>query len=41
MDYGIVALRRGAAADSLAAATGGRLLTWDQVLERVGVLPAA
>jgi copper chaperone NosL len=41
MDYGIVALRRGAAADSLAAATGGRLLTWDQVLERVGVLPAS
>lgn len=41
MDYGIVALRRGAAADSLAAATGGRLLTWDQVLERVGVRPAS
>jgi len=35
MDYGIVALRRGPGADSLAVATGGRLLSWDQVLERV------
>lgn len=41
MDFGLVALRRGAAADSLAAATGGRLLTWDQVLERVRVRPAS
>jgi hypothetical protein len=35
-----VALRRGPAADSLAVATGGRLLSWDQVLERVRIRPA-
>ncbi|HJR36730.1 MAG TPA: nitrous oxide reductase accessory protein NosL [Gemmatimonadales bacterium] len=40
MDYGLVALRRGAAADSLAAATGGRLLSWNDVLERVRIRPA-
>lgn len=39
MDYGIVALRRGPAADSLAAATGGRLLSWNEVLERVRIGP--
>jgi copper chaperone NosL len=39
MDFGLVALRRGPAADSLAAATGGRLLSWDEVLERVRVRP--
>ena len=40
MDYGIVALRRGPATDSLADATGGRLLSWNEVLERVRVRPA-
>ena len=40
MDYGIVALRRGPRADSLTAATGGRLLSWDEVLERVRIRPA-
>ena len=35
MDYGLVALRRGAGSDRLAASTGGRLLSWDQVLDRV------
>lgn len=40
MNYGIVALRRGPGADSLAAATGGRLLSWEQVLERVRIRPA-
>jgi copper chaperone NosL len=39
MDYGIVALRRGPATDSLAVATGGRLLSWDQVLQRVNPGP--
>jgi copper chaperone NosL len=37
MDYGVVALRPGPGADSLAAATGGRLLSWAEVLERVRV----
>lgn len=41
MDFGLVALRRGPAADSLAAATGGRLLSWDEVLERVRIRPAS
>jgi copper chaperone NosL len=36
MDYHLVALRPGRAADSLRAAVGGELLTWDQVLELVG-----
>ena len=40
MDYHLVALRRGPSADSLAAATGGRLLSWDAVLERVRIRPA-
>jgi copper chaperone NosL len=40
MDYGLVALRRGPAADSLAVATGGRLLSWDEVLEWVRIRPA-
>lgn len=40
MDYGIVALRRGPAADSVAGATGGRLFSWDEVLERVRIRPA-
>ena len=39
MDFGLVALRRGPRADSLAAATGGRLLSWEQVLERVRIRP--
>lgn len=32
MDYGIVALEPGPRADSLRAALGGELLSWDQVL---------
>ena len=40
MDFGLVALRRGPSADSLAAATGGRLLSWEDVLERVRIRPA-
>ncbi|HEY9518071.1 MAG TPA: nitrous oxide reductase accessory protein NosL [Gemmatimonadales bacterium] len=40
MDYHLVALRRGPSADSLAAATGGELLSWDDVLERVRIRPA-
>ena len=40
MDYHVVALRPGGTADSLRAATGGQLLSWEQVLRKVGELPS-
>jgi hypothetical protein len=40
MDYGLVALRPGAAADSLRVRLGGRVLSWEAVLELTRVRPA-
>ena len=40
MDYGLVALRPGATADSLRARRGGRLLSWEAVLALTRVRPA-
>jgi len=37
MDYGLVALRPGATADSLRARLGGHLLSWQEVLETAQV----
>jgi len=39
MDYGLVALRPGAAADSLRARLGGNLIPWEAVLELPRVRP--
>lgn len=39
MDYHVVALRAGRAADSLRTATGGAMLSWEQVVAKVGALP--
>lgn len=39
MDYQLVALRPGRTADSLRAALGGELLSWEQVLRRVTERP--
>jgi len=40
MDYGLVALRPGAAADSLRVRLGGRLLSWEEVLELTRIRPS-
>lgn len=40
MDYHVVALRPGPAADSVRAALGGELLSWHQVLRLIGEQPS-
>ncbi len=39
MDYGLVALRPGRAADSVRTALGGKLLSWEQVVRLVAERP--